>query len=98
MATGSRDPILYIIRKAMHELWYGITSFLFGLLLFFPVRKVLMIIMSNREFARKKEALTEAELGKIKKRAGITSAIISFTFAFVYNKVMMVRFFGEMVQ
>ena len=81
----------------MHELWYGITSFVFGMLLFFPVRKVLMVIMSNRDFAKKKEALSEIEMDRIRKKAGITSAIISFTFAFVYNKVMMVKFFGEIL-
>jgi hypothetical protein len=86
------------LRKAMQELWYGITSIAFGTLLFFPVRKVLMVIMANRDFAKKKEALTDEEMGAIKKKAGITSGIIAFTFAFVYNKVVMVKFFGEMVQ
>ncbi len=77
----------------MLTFWYGITSFLFAAILFFPVRKLLLAININRLQAKSKRALTEEELQVLRKKVNIIAAIISVTFAFFYNKYMMVKFF-----
>jgi hypothetical protein len=77
----------------MMTLWYGITSFIFAALLFFPVRKLLMAININRIQAKQKRAVTEEELQVLKKKVNVIAAIISASFAFFYNKYMMLKFF-----
>jgi hypothetical protein len=77
----------------MLTFWYGITSFLFAAVLFFPVRKLLLAININRLQAKSKRALTEEELQVLRKKVNVIAAIISVTFAFFYNKYMMVKFF-----
>jgi len=77
----------------MLTFWYGITSFLFAALLFFPVRKLLLSINVNRIQAKNKRAVTEEELQVLKKKVNVIAAIISVTFAFFYNKYMMLKFF-----
>ena len=77
----------------MLTFWYGITSFLFAAVLFFPVRKLLMAININRIQAKNKRAITEEELLTLRKKVNVIAAIISVTFAFFYNKYMIVKFF-----
>jgi hypothetical protein len=77
----------------MLTFWYGLTSFLFAAVLFFPVRKLLLAININRIQAKNKRAITEEELQGLRKKINVIAAIISVTFAFFYNKYMMVKFF-----
>ena len=77
----------------MLTFWYGVTSFLFAAVLFFPVRKLLLAININRIQAKNKRAVTEDELKILKKKVNVIAAIIAVTFAFFYNKYMMVKFF-----
>ena len=77
----------------MLTLWYGITSFIFAAVLFFPVRKLLMAININRIQAKNKRAMTEEEIRVLKKKVNVISTIIAVTFAFFYNKYMMLKFF-----
>jgi len=77
----------------MLTFWYGITSFVFAVVLFFPVRKLLMAININRIQAKNKRAVTEEEVQVLRKKVNIIAAIIAVTFAFFYNKYMMVKFF-----
>jgi hypothetical protein len=77
----------------MITFWYGITSFLFAAVLFFPVRKLLMAININRIQNKNKRAVTEEELQILRKKTNIVAAIISVTFAFFYNKFIIVQFF-----
>jgi hypothetical protein len=77
----------------MLTFWYGITSFVFAVVLFFPVRKLLLAININRIQAKNKRAITEEELQILKKNVNVIAAIISVTFAFFYNKYVMVKFF-----
>jgi hypothetical protein len=77
----------------MLTFWYGITSFLFAVVLFFPVRKLLMAININRIQAKNKRAITEEEVQGLRKKVNVIAAVISVTFAFFYNKYMMVKFF-----
>ena len=77
----------------MLTFWYGVTSFLFAAVLFFPVRKLLLAININRIQAKSKRAVTEEELKILRKKVNVIAAIIAVTFAFFYNKYMMVKFF-----
>jgi hypothetical protein len=77
----------------MLTLWYGITSFLFAAVLFFPVRKLLLSININRIQAKSKRAMTDEEVMTLKKKVNVIAAIIAVTFAFFYNKYMMLKFF-----
>ena len=74
-------------------LWYGITSFAFAALLFFPVRKLLMGLNINRFQAKQKRAITEEETKVLRKKVNIVAALIAVTFAFFYNKDIMLKFF-----
>jgi hypothetical protein len=77
----------------MITFWYGVTSFVFAIILFFPVRKLLMAININRIQAKQKRAVTEEEVQLLRKKVNIIAAIISVSFAFFYNKYIMVKFF-----
>jgi len=77
----------------MLTFWYGLTSFLFAAVLFFPVRKLLLAININRIQAKNKRTITEEEMQGLRKKINVIAAIISVTFAFFYNKYMMVKFF-----
>ena len=77
----------------MITFWYGATSFLFAAVLFFPVRKLLMAININRIQRKNKRAVTEEELKILKKKVNVVAAIIVVSFAFFYNKYMMLEFF-----
>jgi hypothetical protein len=79
----------------MITFWYGITSFVFAAVLFFPVRKLLMAININRIQNKQKRAVTEEEVLVLRKKVNIIAAIISVTFAFFYNKFMIVQFFSS---
>ena len=47
----------------------------------------------NRIQAKKKKALTEEEIKALRKKVNIIASIIAVTFAFFYNKYMMLKFF-----
>jgi len=79
----------------MISFWYGVTSFVFAAVLFFPVRKLLMSININRIQNKNKRAVTEEEVLALRKKVNIIAAIISVTFAFFYNKFMIVQFFSS---
>jgi signal transduction protein with GAF and PtsI domain len=76
----------------MIQFWYGVTSFIFAAVLFFPVRKLLLAININRIQNKNKRAVTEEEVQVLRKKVNIIAAIISVTFAFFYNKFMMMQF------
>ncbi len=73
--------------------WYGITSFILAVVLFFPVRKLLLALNINRIQSKNKRAITEEEVEILKKKVNIIAAILSVTFAFFYNKYLLVKFF-----
>ena len=52
-----------------------------------------MAININRIQNKNKRAVTEEEVQALRKKVNIIAAIISVTFAFFYNKFMMVQFF-----
>lgn len=54
-----------------------------GLALFFPVRQLIWVIYVRR--AARQDDVDEAERVRLKRRAGVTSALLCFVFAFVYT-------------
>ncbi|HHN65854.1 MAG TPA: hypothetical protein ENK09_10885 [Nitrospirae bacterium] len=79
-------------------IWYGATSFLMGLLLYFPMRKLILAMSANRAHRRLKRDLTDEEMKNLRKKSMYLSIIISMTFSFLYNRVMMFKFFGGLGQ
>jgi len=78
----------------MSELWYPVTSAVFGVALYFPLRKFMFALNTNRAVRKKGGALTDVEMEALRKKNNILAAIIAVTFAFVYNKIVMIKFFG----
>ena len=52
-----------------------------------------MAININRIQAKNKRPITEEELQVLRKKVNVIAALIAVTFAFFYNKYMMVKFF-----
>ena len=75
-------------------LWYGATSVLLGVVLFFPIKKIMLAMNVNRLQNKLKRAITEEELQVLTRKVTIYAAIICMTFAFLYNKFIMLKFFG----
>lgn len=75
-------------------IWYGATSFALGLLLFFPTRKLISSIAINRFQRKEDREATAEEAVAIRKRATYIAAVVALTFAFIYNRVIMFKYFG----
>ena len=54
--------------------------------LFFPVRQMIWVISVRR--AERDGDKNEERRGALKKRAGVTAALLSFVFAYLYTSVM----------
>ena len=65
--------------------WYGLSSFILGLMLFLPVRKLILAVSLNRYQRRMQEAIPADALEKLKQRNSVIAAIVSMTFAFLYT-------------
>lgn len=74
-------------------LWYGLTSVALGVLLFFPVKKIILALSVNRHIDKLKRELTPEETAVLTRKAAIAAAIIAVLFSFVYNKVLLLKFF-----
>ncbi len=75
-------------------LWYGITSTVLGILLFFPTRKFILTLNVNRHQSKVGREISSDELARLHKKVTMISACISVTFAFIYNKVVMFKYLG----
>lgn len=78
----------------MYTVWYGATSLVFGILLFFPVRKLMLAMSINKLQRRENREATEEEKARLKKKVTPIAAAIAVTFAFIYNKVVMLKLMG----
>jgi len=74
-------------------IWYGLSSALLGALLFFPMRKVITGMQVGRIRQREKREPSDEELRHLQRRAALWAAVIAMTFAFFYNKFIMIKFF-----
>ncbi len=73
--------------------WYGLSSFILGLLLFFPLRKFILSISINRHQRKAQAAITDDVRQRLKQRVYVIAAIVSMTFAFLYTRVVVRKFF-----
>jgi hypothetical protein len=76
----------------MLTIWYGFSSVLLGILLFFPVRKFILNLNINRLQSKKNREVNTEELEALKKKVTILAAVISVTFAFIYTKLVLLKF------
>ncbi len=74
--------------------WYGLSSFLLGLLLFWPLRKMMLSLSLSRYRQKTQGDIGEEALGKLQQRVSLIAAIVAMTFAFLYNRFVMLRYFG----
>ncbi len=72
-------------------LWYGVSSLLLGILLFFPLRKLMLAMNINRQQRKLNRELTDEERERLKRKLTILAAVIAVTFAFFYNKYLLFR-------
>lgn len=80
--------------ESMQTVWYGVTSIVFGVILFFPVRKLMVAMSINKLQRREKREATVEEREKIRKKMTPIAAAISVTFAFVYNQLLLQKLMG----
>jgi len=84
----------FIYNNAMFLFWYFISSVVFGAVLFFPVRKFIMALGINRHQRKVQREITPEERAALKNKVNVIAAVIAFTFAFIYNRYVMMKFFG----
>lgn len=82
--------------RSMVIIWYGITSFLLGVVLFFPVRKFILALNINRQQKKMQRQLTDEEVLVLKRKVTVIAGFLAVTFAFVYNKLIMLKMFGSL--
>ncbi len=75
-------------------LYYGITSVVFGVLLFFPVRKLILAINVNRHQRKTGRAITDEEHAILMKKVTVVAALVAVTFAFLYNRFLLAKLFS----
>ena len=73
-------------------IWYGVSSLVLGILLFFPLRKLMVAMNVNRLQRKLDRELTTDERESLHRKLTILAAAIAVTFAFFYNKYLFVRF------
>ncbi len=65
------------------EYWL-LWALVLGVALFWPVRNLIHVLLVRRARAKAGD-LDEAELGRLKRRAGATSALVCFVFSVFYT-------------
>ena len=78
----------------MQTVYYGISSLLLGILLFFPVRRFMLAMSINRHQRKVKREATVEEQDLLRKKVTPLAAAIAVTFAFLFQKVLLMKFFG----
>jgi hypothetical protein len=78
----------------MQTVYYGISSLLLGILLFFPVRRFMLAMSINRHQGKAKREATVEEQDLLRKKVTPLAAAIAITFAFLFQKVLLMKFFG----
>ena len=74
--------------------WFGLSSLVLGAVLFFPMRKLLLAMAINRHQRKVQRAINAEEIEILNRKMTVTAAAIAVTFAFVYTRYLMARFFG----
>lgn len=74
--------------------WYGLSSFLLGALLFWPLRKLILALSINRHQRRIQADIDDADRERLRQRVTWVAAFIAMTFAFLYNHFIFFRSVG----
>ena len=72
-------------------LWYGLSSLVFGVVLFFPLRKLMVALGTNRQQRKLNRELTDQERENLNRKLSILAAAIAVSFAFFYNKYLFMK-------
>jgi len=64
---------------------------LLGTALFFPVRRLIWMMSVNRAAKHAQGKIEEAEKLRLRRRAGVTAALLCFIFAVLYTYVLFFR-------
>ena len=76
--------------------WYGLSSLIFGIVLFFPMRKLMLAMNINRQQRKLSRELTAEEREILRRKVTIWAAGLSVTFAFLYNRYLFFKFFPNL--
>jgi len=76
-----------------NRIWYVVSSIILAALLFRPVKKLIFVQRIRRAEAKLKRALTEEERKEIEKKTVPVAAIITLTFAFLFNGMIMGKYY-----
>jgi len=74
-------------------IWYWTTSIGLAALLFLPVKKFIFLQRLKRTTAKLKRQLTEDEVQDLEKRTIPMAAVIVITFSFLFNSVIVNKYF-----
>lgn len=74
--------------------WFGLSALVLGIVLFFPVRKLILAINVNRQQRKLQRALSPDELEILNRKVSAVAAAVAVTFAFIYTRFLMARFLG----
>ncbi len=72
-------------------IWYGVSSLLLGILLLWPLRKLMIAMGVNRQQRKLGRELTDEEHQNLSRKLTVLAAAIAVTFAFFYNKYLLFR-------
>jgi AmiR/NasT family two-component response regulator len=75
----------------LETIWYGVSSLVFGIVLFFPLRKLMLAMSINRQQRKLNRELTDEEREILRRKLTILAAALAITFAFFYNKYLFFR-------
>ena len=75
-------------------IWFGISSVILGVLLYFPTRKFIFGMAVNRQQRKLNRELTSEEREIVQRKSYVAAAVVAMTFAFLYNRYVMRGFFG----
>ena len=74
--------------------WYWLSSLVLGVVLFFPLRRLILAMAINRHQRKVQRAINADELEILNKKMTVTAAAVSITFAFAYTRYLMRDMFG----
>ena len=74
-------------------IWYWVSSIGLAALLFRPAKKFIFLQRLKRTTAKLKRQLTEDEIQDLEKRTIPMTALIVITFSFLFNSVIMNKYF-----
>ena len=83
-----------ILKVDAYKVWYWISSIFLAIVLFRPTKKFILVQRVNKAERKLKRELTEEELNDLDKRTIPLTAFIVITFSFLFNNVIMGKYYG----